>query len=32
MAEKKSPVNGDATRTPPDAKTRPVIQNPPVKR
>ena len=32
MAEKKSPVNGDATGTPLDAKTRPVIQNPPVNR
>ena len=32
MAEKKSPVDGDAPGTPPDAKPRPVIQDTPVKR
>lgn len=32
MAEKKSPVNGDATGSPLDAKTRPVVQNTQIKR
>ncbi len=31
MAEKKSPVAGDAPGTPLDAKSRPVVQNTPVK-
>ena len=32
MAEKKSPVNADATGTPLEAKSGPVVQNPPIKR